>query len=273
MKKESDEPKTTEELIDIALVDLAIVKRTENELSTRQSDIQDNLQTLYVKHVLEEGIINEAKWSISFNVSHDGRVNSFNLYAVNDDKFKTLQKYFEITYHCGVELSHGVTLRFDDGDIRIIFENLQTGLSFILQYVTNLDISPITKHVSTMQDNLKAIKLFEQQVNGDLVVEPDDENIIEKDNQRKAIAFIDSDGHTTVIDLSDDPDKAREILTDMVDDLVENHHLQSDAELVDAIKKLDYVTICDYINETEIHNSRDGFIVNIKTSWSKNYYF
>lgn len=39
--------------------------------------------------------------------------------------------------------------------------------------------------------------------------------------------------------------------------------------MVDAIKNLNYETLCDYLNKTGLHNLRDGFIVNVETKWSK----
>jgi len=167
MKKKSN----TTDLIDTALVDLAIVKRQVKELHTQQQSIQQKLQTLYAKHVLEEDIINEAEWIILLNVSNNGRILSFHLSAntKKDNEFKTLRKYFELTYHYSVELLPGVNLSFDDGDLNIFFDNLQIGLSFLLRYITNIDISPITDRISLLQNNLEAIRLFEQQINNNAV--------------------------------------------------------------------------------------------------------
>lgn len=167
MKKKSN----TTNLINTALADLMIVKQQEKELYTQQQSIEKKLQTLYVKRVLEENIINEAEWIILCNVSHKGHISSFRLSAniKKDNDFKILRKYFELSYHYSVELLPGVDLRFDDGDLDIYFNNLQTGLSFLSKYITNIDISPITKHISLLQNNLEAIKLFEQQINDNLV--------------------------------------------------------------------------------------------------------
>jgi len=131
-------------------------------IEEQMTNVMNKLNLLYVKLILEEGVINEIKWSVNIYVSN-GRLSSFILKG-DVDKAATITEILKPNYHSSFEMEPGVRLIFDDSDMSISFSDLQTGLSFILKYNINIDTKPITGLLSSLQNSIDSIKKFEDQL-------------------------------------------------------------------------------------------------------------
>ena len=75
-------------------------------------------------------------------------------------------------------------------------------------------------------------------------------------------------GHTLVYDPSD-KEKAKKILTNCVDDLVDNGYIEDSPELRTAIDTFDVDFLNETFSESGLFNMRDEPIMEFKTKWNK----
>jgi len=156
--------KSTKERIESEQVILETQRKEEHVLEKRIIDTMDKLNLLYVKLILEEGLINEIKWSVNLRIV-GGSLSSFRLIG-DINKAKAIKEILKPDYHCSFEMIPGVRLIFDDSEMSIAFNDLQIGLSFILKYSINIDTKPITEQISSLQNSIDTIKKFEDQLQG-----------------------------------------------------------------------------------------------------------
>ena len=85
--------------------------------------------------------------------------------------------------------------------------------------------------------------------------------------QRIMVIPFDSDGHTHVIDLSDD-NEARSILTACFEELIQVEQIKDDPELRKYIEELNIEELNEELAGS--FNMRDDPIQELKTKWPKN---
>jgi formyltetrahydrofolate hydrolase len=104
-----------------------------------------------IKEVFESGALKETTWKVLAQLkSEKGNWSCFTLYG-EDRKFKKLSDLLESTYHCETQLLDKVKIRFDDGEIRIIFDDSTTAFDFVKKYELPLDF----KHIEIDRDEHK----------------------------------------------------------------------------------------------------------------------
>jgi hypothetical protein len=113
-----------------------------------------------IKEAFQSGALKETSWSVLAQLKNQiGKWSSFILYS-NCQKFKKLSKLLETTYHCETQLQDKVKLRFDDGEIRIIFENSVTAFNFVKKYQLPLDLKDIEIERDEHKKNYEELEKF-----------------------------------------------------------------------------------------------------------------
>ena len=94
----------------------------------------------------------------------------------NEPKVKELSSYVETDYHCSFGLAvepyrndrecmkDVVTLRFDDGEIRIIFDEPNCVSKFIKEFGLKVDTSRVDEKMENLQDTLCMLQSLKNQV-------------------------------------------------------------------------------------------------------------
>jgi hypothetical protein len=116
------------------------------------SDLESELLSLKFKEMISSGALTESFWRTNYQFG--GLV----LYS-NDHSHQKLAQLFEINYHCSNNFD-GWSLYLNDGEISIVFEDFDKGLSFIKENNIKIDLKNINDRLKEANKVVKDITTF-----------------------------------------------------------------------------------------------------------------
>lgn len=129
-----------------------------DDLQRQLYKIDTELDECKVQLVLEQGILKESLWRIERH--------SHLILTSHCKKHKNLADILQNDYHCSQKIADGVTLRFDDWDISLVFGTTQKGLEFIKEYELKTDLEDFKlkyeeqkKELDSLGDFLKSLEI------------------------------------------------------------------------------------------------------------------
>jgi hypothetical protein len=116
------------------------------------SDLESELLSLKFKEMISSGALTESFWRTKYQFG--GLV----LYS-NDHSHQKLAQLFEINYHCSNNFD-GWRLYINEGEISIVFEDFDKGLSFIKENNIKIDLKNINDRLKEANKVVKDITTF-----------------------------------------------------------------------------------------------------------------
>ena len=132
-----------------------------HEIYEQQMKLDRELFQEKLKTVFESGALRETKWQVipDIKVKKSRDFSTFTLFG-HHRNFKKLSNLLETDYHCSCKLDENSEIRFDDGDIRLIFKNDKIAFAFVMKHQLPLDLSAIEEQRDEHKKNYEAIDDF-----------------------------------------------------------------------------------------------------------------
>lgn len=135
------------------------------ELHKKAWDLREKRSKIVAEMILQDNLLEKTDWTLT-----SGSSNGVHLSMSSSGKTGTtlekIQELAQTDYHCDFILQDGITLRFDDNEISLVFKESKTMLPFVTKYglVVNAfgikdKLARLKREVATLEATCHQFKL------------------------------------------------------------------------------------------------------------------
>lgn len=124
------------------------LNKQSSNIFEKQLKLDNEILQERMKEVFATGALTETDWKVQIDVIDLSRFKKCKFCLYSSQKFKKLRELLETDYHCGSQLADKVSIRFDDGDIRIEFEDKDTAFNFINEHRLRFDLTDLVDELN-----------------------------------------------------------------------------------------------------------------------------
>ena len=115
--------------------------------------LEKEIEPLLLQETYDSGVLKEAIWKVTFS-------NRLLVLQSHCEKHKKLANLLQHDHHCTIKIEKGIDIRFDDWDIRLIFNSISKGIEFINKYEIKTNIDQFKSKREQLELELKELKKF-----------------------------------------------------------------------------------------------------------------